>query len=545
MKTHILTFLGILSISLVSGQKILKIDSIQQGPWAIETFTQVFSYSDSSLIENLEPLGDTWSWEDLNTFDPNLKRKYYAKLSIHNNTDWDLKLYLHLFFKHVEMISNTNDHDQKEIGTSVKKSDQPDHLEPGLKSIKTFELEIPSSDTVEFTFIITPGLSETFGTIIRKNGMLYSYASLERIYHYDLRFNFLTYGMILFAIALHLSIWAFQKEKLYLLYFSGYALAFILLFALYEGDLLFLFEEFPTTYFHVMDRVLCFMLFGFWIRFSRYYLKIKTLKRPIARVNFSISVVLGLYALFSLLLLQMLPDWYIKNFEYHQTGFFLLLMLVALSSIFLGVFAFINQVETSRVYVIATIALWLGALPYILKGICGWSFGSSYPIQPVELGFILQILLFTAGFAKRHTELDNNDEIYNGIIKNTISERHIANQKAIANQESAKNKKLEEKLSEIVLDSIKNGETILIPILAEKADLTPDQLFKFIKKEFKITPKEWVDGIRFHKAQKLLSHSKCPISDVAFLCGFKHSQFSNRFKEKFGMAPTEYRIKHG
>ena len=48
--------------------------------------------------------------------------------------------------------------------------------------------------------------------------------------------------------------------------------------------------------------------------------------------------------------------------------------------------------------------------------------------------------------------------------------------------------------------------------------------------------------LRLELAQKLLKQSQFSITEIAFSCGFSSSsQFSQSFKEKFGVMPSQYK----
>lgn len=59
---------------------------------------------------------------------------------------------------------------------------------------------------------------------------------------------------------------------------------------------------------------------------------------------------------------------------------------------------------------------------------------------------------------------------------------------------------------------------------------------------YNTTPGRWLLGKRLDYAANLLLRNFSNISQVAFESGFEdHSHFSRAFKEKFGLAPSQYR----
>lgn len=107
-------------------------------------------------------------------------------------------------------------------------------------------------------------------------------------------------------------------------------------------------------------------------------------------------------------------------------------------------------------------------------------------------------------------------------------------------QPASDNQKLYEE-AKILLDS--QMENILtVDLLAERLGVNRSTLFRAFKNYGKISPKKYIDDIRFEKATELLIHSKMPISRIARACGFaEHHYFSNAFRKRFGLTPGEYR----
>ena len=66
-------------------------------------------------------------------------------------------------------------------------------------------------------------------------------------------------------------------------------------------------------------------------------------------------------------------------------------------------------------------------------------------------------------------------------------------------------------------------------------------LLKF-KRETGVTPVEYINSYRLQTASQLLFDSKLSISRISELCGYENLYyFSNTFKKKFGLSPTQYR----
>lgn len=55
-------------------------------------------------------------------------------------------------------------------------------------------------------------------------------------------------------------------------------------------------------------------------------------------------------------------------------------------------------------------------------------------------------------------------------------------------------------------------------------------------------PTEFVRAIRLRRTAEMIKAGNCTISEIAYMCGFSSpSYFNRRFKEMFGVSPTEYR----
>ncbi len=69
----------------------------------------------------------------------------------------------------------------------------------------------------------------------------------------------------------------------------------------------------------------------------------------------------------------------------------------------------------------------------------------------------------------------------------------------------------------------------------------PYYLGALFKRHTGKTPKNYIDDIRFARAEELLAEGSA-VYEVAFSCGFKTSEhFSKRFKQRYGVAPLEWK----
>jgi transcriptional regulator GlxA family with amidase domain len=79
--------------------------------------------------------------------------------------------------------------------------------------------------------------------------------------------------------------------------------------------------------------------------------------------------------------------------------------------------------------------------------------------------------------------------------------------------------------------------------LAKSCDVSLRHLERYFKCYFSVTPQEWLNRLRLKQATDLLNtnHSvKC----IAYELGFKQaSHFSQMFKNAYGIAPTQFRVR--
>ena len=87
-------------------------------------------------------------------------------------------------------------------------------------------------------------------------------------------------------------------------------------------------------------------------------------------------------------------------------------------------------------------------------------------------------------------------------------------------------------------------QEIKIEELAKKLNYTRNHLYKLFKKEYGVSPSEYVMTLRIEKAKMLFrDHTKkLSVSDVAYAVGFTDPlYFSRIFHQKTGASPTEFK----
>lgn len=90
------------------------------------------------------------------------------------------------------------------------------------------------------------------------------------------------------------------------------------------------------------------------------------------------------------------------------------------------------------------------------------------------------------------------------------------------------------------------SEEISIEEIAEYLYVHPSHLMRTFKQEKKMTISHYRNKKRLAEAKHLLKYSHLPITEIAYMVGFKSSQYFSRiFKRAFGETPNEYRKRFG
>ncbi len=83
--------------------------------------------------------------------------------------------------------------------------------------------------------------------------------------------------------------------------------------------------------------------------------------------------------------------------------------------------------------------------------------------------------------------------------------------------------------------------TLSNPQIAQHANISEVYLRKLFVQKYNTSPKQYILDIRLQKAKQLLTNSFYSTSAIAEMCGFSGLYtFSRCFKDKVGMAPTQY-----
>lgn len=77
--------------------------------------------------------------------------------------------------------------------------------------------------------------------------------------------------------------------------------------------------------------------------------------------------------------------------------------------------------------------------------------------------------------------------------------------------------------------------------LCEKFAISRSSLQSLFRNNIGLSPKEYISNLKLKKSKELIKESKYTISEISAILGFSSIHyFSRRFKQKFGMNPTDY-----
>jgi probable transcriptional regulator len=86
------------------------------------------------------------------------------------------------------------------------------------------------------------------------------------------------------------------------------------------------------------------------------------------------------------------------------------------------------------------------------------------------------------------------------------------------------------------------SQMISIGEIAEKLDVSTSTLENLFAQHLGISPRKYLDDLRFQRAKLLLADSSLSIGQIARNLGYVHQMhFSRRFRERFNMSPSKFR----
>ena len=89
-------------------------------------------------------------------------------------------------------------------------------------------------------------------------------------------------------------------------------------------------------------------------------------------------------------------------------------------------------------------------------------------------------------------------------------------------------------------------DKIQIHDVAERFFLSPNHMYTLFKKEYGVSPQEYLLSLRIEKAKQFLHHQdeKLPIKAIAASVGFENPLYFTRcFHQRVGISPSNYRKK--
>ena len=84
-------------------------------------------------------------------------------------------------------------------------------------------------------------------------------------------------------------------------------------------------------------------------------------------------------------------------------------------------------------------------------------------------------------------------------------------------------------------------DKLTVPLVAQKADVSPSYLTALFQKHLNISPGEYIRRLKLQESKALIKAGNMSFSEIADLLNYSTvHHFSRQFKEKFGITPTEY-----
>lgn len=89
------------------------------------------------------------------------------------------------------------------------------------------------------------------------------------------------------------------------------------------------------------------------------------------------------------------------------------------------------------------------------------------------------------------------------------------------------------------------GEPYSVKELADELGLSPVQLIRRFRAAYRITPGDYLTGLRLERACQLLRETRMTVEQIALACGYASGYYLSRlFAARIGMPPSEYRKKY-
>jgi LacI family transcriptional regulator len=105
--------------------------------------------------------------------------------------------------------------------------------------------------------------------------------------------------------------------------------------------------------------------------------------------------------------------------------------------------------------------------------------------------------------------------------------------------------RIAELTKKLLVDSIADSE-LSIDWVAERIGTSRRSLELTLKSQLGTSPYQFISACRLDKARNLLRETSLPVGEIGELCGYPGPHhFSAWFKRKVGLAPRDYRLRHG
>jgi AraC-like DNA-binding protein len=86
--------------------------------------------------------------------------------------------------------------------------------------------------------------------------------------------------------------------------------------------------------------------------------------------------------------------------------------------------------------------------------------------------------------------------------------------------------------------------SITVEEVARLVGISTQHVCRVLRRERGLTFADLLRDVRLREARRLLRESSCSMKEIAFRVGFRHpSQFTRVFSSKYGVSPTQYRLR--
>ncbi len=155
---------------------------------------------------------------------------------------------------------------------------------------------------------------------------------------------------------------------------------------------------------------------------------------------------------------------------------------------------------------------------------------------------IYRIQKLTPNFHENETLI--NETLYFLLEALLVNNAHLIREiKDIHAAKLSTKKEIYRRLNEVrdYIDSCFN-EDITLETLSRIALMSPFHLLRQFKKNYHVTPHQYVINRRLERAKEFITHSDAVLADICFQAGFRDtSSFSKLFRKRYGVSPQQYR----